>query len=113
MAAKLYDQYKIATVAEVHQVKDQLNHHQLLGLKYFDEFQTRIPREEVLKGEQPLANSFSGWRNGKNHSIGVGWHGSKIEGHGLWQLQASSPTGVVPNQPASGVARPLVETLMS
>lgn len=39
----------IKSIAELRNHKDKLNHHQQIGLKYFEEFEKRIPREEMLK----------------------------------------------------------------
>lgn len=36
----------------MHKVWNDLNHHQQIGLKYFDEFEERIPREEVAEVEK-------------------------------------------------------------
>jgi len=34
--------------------QDELTHHQILGLKYFDDFETKIPRKEILSIEKKL-----------------------------------------------------------
>ena len=34
--------------------KDELNHHQLLGLKYFEDFETKIPRNEIISMEKKI-----------------------------------------------------------
>ncbi|XP_015748477.1 PREDICTED: DNA polymerase beta-like [Acropora digitifera] len=46
-ARKLVDD-GITTVEGLKKVQDKLNHHQKIGLKYVEEFEKRIPREEML-----------------------------------------------------------------
>ncbi|XP_068901143.1 DNA polymerase beta-like [Tenebrio molitor] len=44
----------ITTLEELHKHKDKLNHHQMIGLKYFEDFEMRIPREEISQIETRL-----------------------------------------------------------
>ncbi|XP_045625735.1 DNA polymerase beta [Procambarus clarkii] len=44
----------ITTLEDLRKNQDKLNHHQVIGLKYFDEFEMRIPRDEVEKIEKQL-----------------------------------------------------------
>eukprot|EP01089_Gocevia_fonbrunei_P009432 TRINITY_DN21732_c0_g1_i1.p2 TRINITY_DN21732_c0_g1~~TRINITY_DN21732_c0_g1_i1.p2 ORF type:complete len:240 (-),score=35.40 TRINITY_DN21732_c0_g1_i1:54-773(-) len=39
------------TIEDLRKMKHELNHHQIIGLKYYEEFNHRIPREEVIKLE--------------------------------------------------------------
>lgn len=46
-AAKKFVDEGIHTIEELKKHSDQLNHHQKIGLKYFEDFEKRIPREEM------------------------------------------------------------------
>uniref|UniRef100_A0A224XN85 DNA polymerase n=1 Tax=Panstrongylus lignarius TaxID=156445 RepID=A0A224XN85_9HEMI len=37
----------IKTIEDLRNNKDKLNHHQLIGLKYFEDFEKKIPRQEI------------------------------------------------------------------
>lgn len=52
MAINLVDEHKVTCIEDLFQLKHLLNHHQLLGLKFYEEFQQRIPREEVAEFEK-------------------------------------------------------------
>ncbi|KAI0221041.1 DNA polymerase beta [Lamellibrachia satsuma] len=39
----------ITSIDELRKHEDKLNHHQIIGLKYFEDFEKRIPRSEMLK----------------------------------------------------------------
>ncbi|KAK2185306.1 hypothetical protein NP493_240g01043 [Ridgeia piscesae] len=39
----------ITSIEELRKHEDKLNHHQQIGLKYFEDFEKRIPRSEMLK----------------------------------------------------------------
>jgi len=45
-AKKLYDE-GITSIEELRKNTDKLNHHQQIGVKYFEDFQERIPRKEM------------------------------------------------------------------
>ncbi|CAH1246834.1 POLB [Branchiostoma lanceolatum] len=47
-ARKLVDE-GITTIEDLRKNPGKLNHHQQLGLKYFEDFEKRIPREEMLE----------------------------------------------------------------
>ncbi|KAL5505174.1 hypothetical protein EMCRGX_G006568 [Ephydatia muelleri] len=47
-AKKLVDE-GIASLADLKKNMDKLNHHQQIGVRYFDEFEQRIPRSEMLQ----------------------------------------------------------------
>lgn len=47
MAAKLVDEHKITSIPELHKVFHLLQKHPQICLTYYDEFNQRIPREEV------------------------------------------------------------------
>lgn len=47
-ARKLVDE-GVTSLEGLKKVQDKLNHHQKIGLKYVEEFEKRIPREEMLK----------------------------------------------------------------
>ncbi|OWR53327.1 DNA polymerase beta [Danaus plexippus plexippus] len=49
-AADLIDK-GIKTLEDLNKNQDLLNHHQLIGLKYFENFEEKIPREEIQKIE--------------------------------------------------------------
>ncbi|XP_052770834.1 DNA polymerase beta-like [Mya arenaria] len=53
-AAQKFVQDGICTIEELRKHTDRLNHHQQIGLKHFDDFEKRIPREEML-GLQEIA----------------------------------------------------------
>ncbi|KAK9507117.1 hypothetical protein O3M35_008927 [Rhynocoris fuscipes] len=42
----------IKTIEDLHKNKDKLNHHQLIGLKYFQDFELKIPRAEIASIEK-------------------------------------------------------------
>lgn len=48
-AAKKFVDEGITSVEGLKNVQDKLNHHQQIGLKYVEEFEKRIPREEMLR----------------------------------------------------------------
>ncbi|XP_076049218.1 DNA polymerase beta-like [Oratosquilla oratoria] len=52
-ARELFDS-GITTLEDLQKNKGKLNHHQLIGLKHFDEFEKRIPREEIQEIESKL-----------------------------------------------------------
>lgn len=47
-AAAIFVKDGIKTVADLRKNMDRLNHHQKIGVKHFDDFELRIPREEVI-----------------------------------------------------------------
>ncbi|XP_071536953.1 DNA polymerase beta-like [Panulirus ornatus] len=44
----------ILTIEDLRKNEKKLTHHQIIGLKYFEDFEMRIPREEVEKIEEQL-----------------------------------------------------------
>uniref|UniRef100_A0AAR2KM59 DNA polymerase n=1 Tax=Pygocentrus nattereri TaxID=42514 RepID=A0AAR2KM59_PYGNA len=49
-ARKFYDE-GVKTLEDLKKIEHKLNHHQQIGLKYFEEFEKRIPRSEMRKME--------------------------------------------------------------
>ncbi|XP_068206966.1 DNA polymerase beta-like [Palaemon carinicauda] len=49
----------ITTIEALHENKDKLNHHQLIGLKHFEDFEKKIPREEIKDIEKILKEEIS------------------------------------------------------
>nr|CAD7260743.1 unnamed protein product [Timema shepardi] len=41
----------VMSVEDLQKHKDKLNHHQLIGLKYFEDFEKRVPKEEIQEIE--------------------------------------------------------------
>lgn len=39
----------VRTLEDLKEKKIKLTHHQQIGLKYFDDFEKRVPREEIKK----------------------------------------------------------------
>ncbi|XP_021925589.1 DNA polymerase beta isoform X2 [Zootermopsis nevadensis] len=70
----------VKTIEDLHKHEDKLNHHQLIGLKYFEDFEKKIPRleieqiEEIIKKEinnfdpQYLVTICGSYRRGKLES---------------------------------------------
>jgi DNA polymerase beta len=54
IAVSLVDEYNIRTIEQLRKVSDSLNHQQRIGLKYFEEFEERIPRDEIVEIEKIL-----------------------------------------------------------
>ncbi|XP_018326619.1 DNA polymerase beta [Agrilus planipennis] len=50
-ARQLVD-HGIKTIEQLKKHKDKLNHHQLIGLKYFEDFEKKIPRKEIEEMEK-------------------------------------------------------------
>jgi DNA polymerase beta len=50
-AIELYTKYNIKTIADLEKHPEFLNNKQLLGLKYYKEFELKIPRTEMIKHE--------------------------------------------------------------
>lgn len=48
-AARKFVEDGVTTLEGLKKVQDRLNHHQKIGLKYLEEFEKRIPRDEMLK----------------------------------------------------------------
>ncbi|XP_059168990.1 DNA polymerase beta-like [Physella acuta] len=48
-AAQKFVSEGILSIADLKQHTDKLNHHQKIGLKHFEDFEKRIPREEMIK----------------------------------------------------------------
>ncbi|TTB27301.1 DNA polymerase beta [Bagarius yarrelli] len=49
-ARKFYDE-GVKTIEDLKKIEHKLNHHQQIGLKYFEEFEKRIPRSEMEEME--------------------------------------------------------------
>lgn len=49
-ARKFFDE-GVKTLEDLKKIEHKLNHHQQIGLKYFEEFEKRIPRSEMTKME--------------------------------------------------------------
>ncbi|KAK9297035.1 hypothetical protein QLX08_009132 [Tetragonisca angustula] len=49
----------IKTLEDLKKHQDKLNHHQKIGLKYFEDFEKSIPRKEVEKIEKIIKNSIA------------------------------------------------------
>ncbi|XP_046658857.1 DNA polymerase beta-like [Homalodisca vitripennis] len=47
----------ITSLADLKKNSDKLTHHQLIGLKYFEDFEKRIPREEISQIETVIRDS--------------------------------------------------------
>ncbi|CAL8345546.1 unnamed protein product [Lota lota] len=50
-AARKFFEEGVKTLEDLKNIEDKLNHHQQIGLKYFEEFEKRIPRDEMEKME--------------------------------------------------------------
>nr|XP_023027324.1 DNA polymerase beta-like [Leptinotarsa decemlineata] len=48
----------ITTLEDLKKNTDKLTHHQLIGLKYFEDFEKRIPREEIKKIEKIILDEL-------------------------------------------------------
>ncbi|VDI39828.1 DNA polymerase beta [Mytilus galloprovincialis] len=48
-AAQKFVQEGIKSIEDLRKNTDKLNHHQQIGLKHFEDFETRIPRKEMLE----------------------------------------------------------------
>lgn len=59
--AKAQDLVKlgIKSTKDLESHKDKLNHHQLIGLKYLDDFEKKIPRAEIEKIENEVKDAIS------------------------------------------------------
>ncbi|XP_075211388.1 DNA polymerase beta-like isoform X2 [Lycorma delicatula] len=55
-ARELFDQ-GIKTIEDLQNNKDKLTHHQIIGLKYFEDFEKKIPRKEIEEIEMMLKKS--------------------------------------------------------
>ncbi|KAJ4434325.1 hypothetical protein ANN_22882 [Periplaneta americana] len=98
----------IKTIEDLQKHKDQLNHHQLIGLKYFEDFEKKIPRQEIEEIENIIKNEVhkldpeyliticGSYRRGKpesgdvdvllTHPSYTSVHGSKKKSHLLKQV---------------------------
>ncbi|KAK2093524.1 hypothetical protein P7K49_027262 [Saguinus oedipus] len=57
-AARKFVDEGIKTLEDLRKNEDKLNHHQRIGLKYFGDFEKRIPREEMLQMQILLSTSI-------------------------------------------------------
>ncbi|KAK2499178.1 hypothetical protein MC885_018565, partial [Smutsia gigantea] len=55
-AARKFVDEGIKTLEDLRKNEDKLNHHQRIGLKYFEDFEKRIPREEMLQMQDIVLN---------------------------------------------------------
>ncbi|XP_017401439.1 DNA polymerase beta isoform X2 [Cebus imitator] len=55
-AARKFVDEGIKTLEDLRKHEDKLNHHQRIGLKYFGDFEKRIPREEMLQMQDIVLN---------------------------------------------------------
>ncbi|XP_007960520.2 DNA polymerase beta isoform X2 [Chlorocebus sabaeus] len=55
-AARKFVDEGIKTLEDLRKNEDKLNHHQRIGLKYFGDFEKRIPREEMLQMQDIVLN---------------------------------------------------------
>ncbi|XP_060533712.1 DNA polymerase beta-like [Cylas formicarius] len=56
-AAKLVDE-GITSLEDLHKHPEKLTHHQLIGLKYFEDFEKKIPRNEIEQIESQIKNQL-------------------------------------------------------
>ncbi|XP_028400199.1 DNA polymerase beta-like [Dendronephthya gigantea] len=54
VAAKKFIDNGIKNIEDLKKAKDQLNHHQRIGLEHFEDFQRRIPRSEMVLHQEFL-----------------------------------------------------------
>ncbi|XP_011692401.1 PREDICTED: DNA polymerase beta-like isoform X1 [Wasmannia auropunctata] len=54
----------IKTLEDLRKHQDKLTHHQKLGLKYFDDFEKKIPRAEITQIEKILKNAIKELNSG-------------------------------------------------
>ncbi|XP_065219218.1 DNA polymerase beta-like [Planococcus citri] len=78
--AKELIEEKITSIDLLRQNTDKLTHHQIIGLKYLDDFEQKIPRSEIVEIEKKLREEISklddkyrvticgSYRRGKNES---------------------------------------------
>ncbi|XP_071439901.1 DNA polymerase beta-like [Hetaerina americana] len=57
-AKELFDS-GLKTLEDLEEKKDILNHHQKIGLKYFEDFEKKIPRDEIEKVEKVLKDEVN------------------------------------------------------
>nr|XP_018917447.1 PREDICTED: DNA polymerase beta-like [Bemisia tabaci] len=57
-AKELYD-LGIRTIEELKLHENKLNHHQRIGLKYFEDFEKRIPRDEIKQVEEIISSELT------------------------------------------------------
>ncbi|XP_066251744.1 DNA polymerase beta-like isoform X1 [Euwallacea similis] len=50
----------ISTIEDLRKHKDTLNHHQIIGLKYFEDFKKKIPRAEIKEIEMIIKKQIYG-----------------------------------------------------
>ncbi|XP_007476459.1 DNA polymerase beta isoform X2 [Monodelphis domestica] len=55
-AARKFVDEGIKTLEDLRKNENKLNHHQRIGLRYFDDFEKRIPREEMLQMQDIVLN---------------------------------------------------------
>ncbi|XP_054854486.1 DNA polymerase beta [Eublepharis macularius] len=55
-AARKFVDEGIKTLEDLKKNEHKLNHHQRIGLKYFEDFEKRIPREEMLEMQEIVLN---------------------------------------------------------
>ncbi|KYR02415.1 DNA polymerase beta [Tieghemostelium lacteum] len=55
LAKKFITEDDVHSVKDLQKVKDKLNHSQLVGLKYLDDFEKRVPRDEIEEIEVVVA----------------------------------------------------------
>ncbi|KAL6052498.1 DNA polymerase [Balamuthia mandrillaris] len=58
-ARKLVTEHGVRTLEDLENMKDHLNHHQKIGLKYYHEFNERIPRKEMECLERIVLNTMA------------------------------------------------------
>ncbi|XP_012276350.1 DNA polymerase beta isoform X2 [Orussus abietinus] len=57
-AKELYD-FGIKNLDDLRKHENKLNHHQKIGLKYFDEFEKKIPRNEIIEIEKIIKHAIN------------------------------------------------------
>jgi len=58
-AAKKFVEDGISSIADLRKNTEKLNHHQKIGLKYLDDFESRIPRSEMMLHEKFVVDAMS------------------------------------------------------
>ncbi|XP_039624112.1 DNA polymerase beta [Polypterus senegalus] len=57
-AARKFVEEGVKTLDDLKKVEHKLNHHQKIGLKYFEDFEKRIPREEMVKMQKLILSEL-------------------------------------------------------